>query len=279
MAGIRGQKVEESQPSPGALSVAPSNGSYQGEGIVTRQRELERMQSEYLAKACHELRTPLFSIQGAAGWLRDGKVPDAETRREFLDIIYRESQRLGKLVNDLLDISAAECGGLRIDPQPMSLGEAVLQSIAALEGMARERGVTIETDLPATLPAIVADRGRVEQVLTNLVSNAVKFSREGGKIVVKVEDEGDDLLVQVRDGGIGIPAEAIPRVFERFYRVSGSMTPSPGGTGLGLYIAKQIVEGHGGRIWAESEPGRGSTFGFTLPLHNEPGSSPAGPRR
>ena len=275
----KNQRVEESKPFPGALSAVPSNGSYQGDRTVTREGELERMKSEYLAKACHELRTPLFSIQGVARWLRDGKVPDAETQREFLDIVYRESQRLGKLVNDLLDISAAECGGLRITPQPMSLGEAVLQSIAALEEMARERRVTIETDLPVTLPAIMADRDRVEQVLTNLVSNAIKFSPEGGKIVVKAGGEGNDLLVQVRDGGIGIPAEAIPRVFERFYRVNGSMTPSSEGTGLGLYIAKQIVEGHGGRIWVVSELGKGSTFSFTLPLHTEPCSSPAEPRR
>jgi signal transduction histidine kinase len=232
-------------------------------------RELDRMKSEFIAATSHELRTPLFTIQGFVKLLLDDKVPDAETQKEFLGIIDRESDRLGHQIDDLLDVSAVESGRMTVRKKVMSMKEVIQRVVANLQSLAREQGVTIEAELPTPLPEVIGDERRLEQVVSNLVYNAIKFSAEKSCVMVRAGVEDAKLQVQVIDQGIGIPTTALPHLFEKFYQVNGSTTRTRGGAGLGLYIAKQIVEAHGGQIWVESKVGEGSTFSFTLPLSNQ----------
>jgi len=227
-------------------------------------RELDRMKSEFISDISHELRTPLHSIKGFGKLILDGKVPDPNIQREFLTIIENQSNRLDKLVSNLLDASRLESGRFSIHKQRMSAVGTIHETVETLRGVAGGRGMTIKEDIPATLPEVDADKERLEQVMFNLLGNAVKFSNDDGEVMVSAEVNEHDLLVQITDHGIGIPKEAMPRLFQRFYRVEASS--SIGGSGLGLYISRQIIEAHGGRIWVESEPGVGSTFSFTLPL-------------
>jgi signal transduction histidine kinase len=230
--------------------------------------ELDRMKSEFIAATSHELRTPLFTIQGFVKLLLDGKVPDAETQKEFLSIIDREGDRLGHRIDDLLDISVVESGGMKLRKKGVSIKEVVQRVVANLQSLAREQEVTLEAELPPTLPELIGDEQRLEQVVSNLIDNAIKFSPEKGRVIVRTSAEDGKLLVQVIDQGIGIPGTAIPHLFEKFFQVNGSTTRTHGGAGLGLYIAKQIVEAHGGQIWVESKVSAGSTFNFSLPLSN-----------
>ena len=233
---------------------------------------LDRMKSEFLSNVSHELRTPLHSIRGFTKLMLEDQVPDREAQTEFLNIIDVQSQRLGLLIDSLLDMSRLESGRFSIHKQLVSIGDVVSSAMQEIHGLTRgEKGeVTITKEISATLPEGEADGERITQVLVNLLSNAVKFNSNGSEIVVKVEGKDDELLVQVIDHGIGVPAEAIPHIFERFYQVDGSMTRSVDGGGLGLCISKQIVESHGGRIWVESKEGEGSTFSFTLPWRVPP---------
>ena len=237
---------------------------------VTRERELEQMKSDFLANASHELRTPLHSIQGFIKLLLDGNGPDPETQKEFLGIINEQSEHLGSLVDDLLDVSRIDAGHLELRRDRLLVDRVIHKTAQKLSNMASDKGIEFKIDVPPLLPAIEGDEERLAQVLTNLLHNAIKFSPDGGEIAVRAEVSGRELLVQVADRGNGIPKEAIPRLFDRFYQVDGSMTRSAGGSGLGLYISKQIVEAHHGRIWADSIVGEGSTFSFTLPLKTFP---------
>jgi signal transduction histidine kinase len=230
------------------------------------QRELDRMKSEFISNTSHELRTPLQSIMGFTKLLLKGKVPDSETQTEFLTIIDKQSARLADLINDLLDVSRMESGRFTVQKQCLSLAEVIHDAVQGVSGVAREKGVEIVEEVPQALPDTEADEKRLKQVLINLMGNAVKFTQSGKRITVRAEVGDGEIVIAVSDQGIGIPAEAMPHLFERFYQVDGSMTRSSGGSGLGLYISAQIVEAHGGRIWAESEVGTGSAFSFTLPL-------------
>ncbi len=231
-----------------------------------RERELYRRQSEFVSTASHELRTPLHSIRGFTKLLLDGKVDDPETQHEFLTIVDEQSGQLTALVNDLLDVTRIEAGRMELQKEPLALHELVTRTITEFKTMAQEKAITIQTDLPPDLPYVEGDRGRLGQVLTNLVGNAIKFSDTEGTITIRASLEGVDLVVTVRDQGIGIPSEALPHLFDRFYQVDSSSTRPQGGTGLGLYISKQIVAAHGGRIWVDSKLSEGSTFSFTIPI-------------
>ncbi|MFQ6015166.1 MAG: GAF domain-containing protein [Anaerolineae bacterium] len=234
---------------------------------ITRERELDQMKSDFLSTVSHELRTPLFSIQGFVKLLKDGKVPDTATQQEFLTIVNEQVEHLTRLVNDLLDLSRLDTGRpLKIEKQLVTMDGIVEGAVAKLRPMAQEKGISLAAGIAPTLPPVEADPQRLEQVITNLVENGIKFTPEQGEVEVTVKVKEMELLIQVRDTGIGIPPDALPRVFDRFYQVDHSTTRRAGGTGLGLHITKEIVEAHGGRIWAESTPGEGSTFSFTLPL-------------
>ena len=251
-----------------AAAISNSAGECEGTILVfhdlTRLKQLERTREEFVANVSHELRTPLSLIKGYVETLLDGARNDPEVAERFLKIIERNAQRLDLLIQDLLTISALEAGRERLNLQPVELQTLAEKVFADLKPPAAARGVTLVNSLPEL--TAMADANRLEQVLANLVDNAIKYGRAQGTVTVggkKTDDGKIELFVQ--DDGPGIPAEALDRVFERFYRVDKARSREQGGTGLGLSIVKHIVQSHGGRVWANSEPGRGATFFFTLP--------------
>jgi len=232
---------------------------------VTQERELDEMRDEFFSTISHDLRTPLSSIRGFVRLLLDDEVPDEGTQREFLGIIGQQAEQLAQMVNNLLDISRLEAGKLTLKREPLQLAAILCEATSKLQGMARDKHVRLESDMPADLPTVAGDGGWLEQVVTNLIGNAVKFTPAGGQVTVSARHSGGEVVTEVRDTGIGIPADLLERIFDKYYRVPGIGGEQVEGTGLGLHIAKRIVEGHGGRIWAESILGQGSVFRFTLP--------------
>ena len=216
-----------------------------------------------IADIAHELRTPLTVIQGNLEALMDGVY---ELTPENVAAIHKQSVVLSRLVADLRDLALAEAGQLRLERKPVSLAKVIAQVSEGLEVQGHEKGVTLKFEIAEALPDIEADEQRMAQVLFNLVSNALRHTPAGGTITTSVELRDGRALVSVRDTGTGISPEDLPHVFERFYRADRSRARATGGSGLGLTIAKQIVEAHGGQIWAQSWLGAGSTFAFSLPL-------------
>jgi two-component system sensor histidine kinase KdpD len=249
-------------------------------------REVDRLRSELLANISHELRTPLGLITVfCTTLLRDDVEFDRETRREFLRDIREETGKLDELVDNLLDLSRIQDGRLRLDKSPTDISQLARKAMKPLEiQLAQsESHLRTETGLlhhlvhdfsPDPLVAMV-DPKCIEQVLRNLLSNAIKYSPEGGTITVQGREDGEQLLIRVSDQGVGIPAEELEKIFERFYRVEREITQNVRGAGLGLPVCRGIVEAHGGRMWAESTPDVGSTFCFALPL--EPDQASASP--
>jgi signal transduction histidine kinase len=234
-------------------------------------REVDRRRSEFITTVSHELRTPLQSIMGFTKLLVQGKAPDPITQTRFLNTIDKESERLAELIGDLLDISRLESGKFVLKRQRLSLRDTIRSAIYELGNLFKEKAILIVDNIPEGLPEIEADESRIKEVMLNLVGNAIKFSSEGGKITVNAQATHNEILVQIIDQGIGIPAEALPNLFQKFYQINGSSTRIRGGLGIGLYITKQIVEAHGGQIRVESKLNQGSTFSFTLPLTAAPG--------
>ncbi len=229
---------------------------------------LERNESarrHLLADVAHELRTPLTVIEGTADGILDGVL---EPTREQIGIIKEEAGLLAKLVADLRDLSLAEAGQLHLDRRPTDLAELIERVARGFEPAARERGQELALNLDGALPPYSVDATRLAQVVKNLLANAVRHTPPGGRLTVTL---GADpaapgwALIVVADTGEGIPAADLPHVFERFYRADKSRSRRSGGSGLGLAIVKQLVEAHGGRVWAESQPGRGSSFAISLP--------------
>ncbi len=234
---------------------------------VTELRNVERMKSDFVSTVSHELRTPLTAIKGFVHTLLDdpdGAFYDQPTRMEFYGIIDSECERLIRLINDLLNVSRIERG------LPLHLNYDTVEVAPLLEKCVNfQRAYTekhrLEVVAPADLPAIVADKDKLDQIITNLVSNAIKYSPDGGAITVSVVDAGDVLRFAVTDSGMGIPPDHLDKVFLRFHRVHSGDSQRVGGTGLGLYLVKNLVELHGGAIAIESTLGTGSTFSFTIP--------------
>jgi len=241
---------------------------------VETYRELDRLKSELLQTVSHELRTPLGSIKGFTTTLieHDRRL-SREEKMEFLEIIDQESDRLRGLIEDLLDMSKIEAGVLQLDLQALSISKLVAEAIKPVAGHAPEH--SFDASVPANLYAL-ADPRRVRQVLHNLLENGVKYSPDGGAIRVQARRDGAQVVISVLDQGIGIPRQDLARVFDRFHRVDSEVGRKVGGSGLGLAICRGIVEAHGGRIWAESEPGAGSVFSFTLRAADEPTSEDDG---
>jgi len=234
---------------------------------ITRLRRLEQVRRDFVANVSHELRTPLASIKGFAETLEMGAVDDAKIRGEFLSAIQNQADRMTALVEDLLDLTAIESGQRDPIRQPVSLREVLDDVALGLRPLAFRRKVSLSLSVSPDLPSLGADRGQVRQVFVNLLENAVKFNREGGTVSVDGQIAGDMIEVRVVDTGLGIPAQDLPRVFERFYRVDKARSRDMGGTGLGLSIVKHIVEAHGGTVSADSTIGKGTTFLVRLPLY------------
>ena len=226
--------------------------------------QTERRRVELIGDVAHELRTPLSSIGGTMEGLVDGVLPaEAAT---FLDVQH-EVTRLQRLVHDLEELSRAEAGQILLDLRPSDLSVLVRTAADRLRLQYDDKGVHLGLDLPPSLPPVRMDTARITQVLINLLGNALQYTSAGGSVTVKASADAREVLVAVHDTGSGISAQHLPHVFERFYRVDKSRSRTGGGSGIGLTIAKHLVEAHGGRIWAESPGvGQGSTFTFTLPL-------------
>jgi two-component system phosphate regulon sensor histidine kinase PhoR len=247
-----------------------SNSAGDREGMIlvfhdlTRLKQLERTREEFVANVSHELRTPLSLIKGYVETLLDGARNNPEVAERFLKIIERNTNRLDLLIQDLLTISALESGRLKLNLQSVDLRAVAEKVLGDLHGKADDKKVTLANELP--LLPVRADANRLEQVFANLVDNAIKYGRPNGRVMVggRIQDDGRREIF-VQDDGPGIPAEALDRVFERFYRVDKARSRDQGGTGLGLSIVKHIVQAHGGEVWAKSEVGKGATFFFTLP--------------
>jgi len=234
---------------------------------ITKEVEADRAKSEFVSTVSHELRTPMTAIKGYTDLLYAGAVGPINTeQKRFLQIIKSNTDRLTALINDLLDISRVETGRVRFEPKPVQIGEVIADVVNALAGQAEVKRQTLTYEVMGGLPEIMGDRDRLNQVLTNLVSNAIRYTPEEGTIEVRAYLVEGAVRVDVRDTGIGIAPEDLGRIFERFYRADHPMVQETSGTGLGLPIVKMFVEMHGGRVWVESELGKGSTFTFILPV-------------
>ncbi len=231
---------------------------------LTRLRRLETVRRDFVSNLSHELRTPLASLKALAETLQDGALDDPPAARRFIDQIQIEVDALTQMVTELLELSKIESGRLTLDLQPASASDLLDSASKRMQLQAERAGLNLRVECADDLPRLKIDSQRLEQVLVNLIHNAVKFTRSGGEVVLGAESSDGFVRFAVRDSGIGIPVEDVERIFERFYRVDKSRTGS--GTGLGLSIAKHIVEAHGGKIWAESVEGRGSTFNFSIPV-------------
>ncbi len=233
---------------------------------ITEIRRLERMRSEFVSNVSHELRTPVTSIKGFVETLLDGAMSDPQTLEHFLRIIQRESDRLVRLLTDLLHLSQIESKDTQVILIPTDLAEVIEDSIAVINGRAKEKGVRVEVDIPEELPLVMADSDMLRQVFINLMDNGVKYTPAGGivRVYAGVIDNSTRVEVRVSDNGMGIPQEHLSRIFERFYRVDKARSRQMGGTGLGLAIVKHIIERHGDKIIVKSCEGEGTEFIFTL---------------
>jgi two-component system phosphate regulon sensor histidine kinase PhoR len=233
---------------------------------ITRLKELEKIRQDFVANVSHELRTPLTTIKGYAETLLEGALKE-EVAFQFVQVIKRHTDRLAKIVEDLLMLSKIESKEFQMKVEPISLEDLIDDVIDFVKEPAEKRKISVSrNEIPSSL-ALKADRSYLEQVLTNLLDNAIKYTPEGGRVTISaVEKDQREIQFLIEDNGIGIPSEDIPRIFERFYRVDKGRSQELGGTGLGLSIVKHLVQAHGGRVWVESELGKGSTFYFTLPI-------------
>ena len=232
--------------------------------MAARLEQTETMRRQLIGDVTHELRTPLTVIKGSMEGLIDGvlRAEDATIQQ-----IYREADRLQKLVDDLQELSRVEAGAYEFIHHQLSVTELVKATVARLDRQFEEKGVSLDTDISTDLPLISGDENRLGQVLLNLVGNALQYTPPGGRIQIGARQQGSEVHVAVSDTGMGISPEHLPHLFTRFYRADRSRSRAGGGSGIGLTIAKHLVEAHGGRIWAESPgEGKGSVFTFTLPV-------------
>jgi two-component system phosphate regulon sensor histidine kinase PhoR len=231
---------------------------------VTELRRLETIRRDFVANVSHELRTPVTAVRGAAETLRTAGITGQDAQ-DFLEIIERNAERLQQLVQDLLDLARIESSELKLSLEPLELGAAVEHTFELLRGRAEGKHIRLSVDAPEDPARVLGDRRALEQVLVNLLDNALKYCPEGAAVTVRARSEGKLVRVSVEDNGPGIEPRHLPRLYERFYRVDAGRSRELGGTGLGLSIVKHLVEAMGGRVSVESTPGTGSSFAFTLP--------------
>lgn len=232
---------------------------------ITDLRRLERIRTDFVANVSHELRTPVANIKGYAETLLEGAIDDREHAVEFLKIIYSESDRLARLVDDLLELARLESGKSPLTFRDCDLGEILDWVLAGLNIQVRDKKISVIKNFPRDLSRVKGDESAVAQIFLNLLENAIKYNTPGGRVTVSAREDDFFVEVEVADTGIGIVEEDLPRIFERFYRVDKAHSRQTGGTGLGLSIVKHIVQAHQGHITVTSEPGHGSSFRFFLP--------------
>lgn len=235
---------------------------------ISKQREVDRMKSDFVSMVSHELRTPLGLIKGYSSSLVNPQLKlDEVTTRRFISGIDAAADRLNRLIENLLSVSRIESGHFRLSTQPVDLVQTVSSAVTAARAMAKEREISME--FPGGGLEVEGDRVQLELVLDNLLGNAIKYSPKAKPIRVRMEQKGDHVEVRVSDEGSGIASHDLSNVFGKFYRVEGVHSVRTPGSGLGLYICRNIIEAHGGRIWVESKLGSGSTFAFSIPMRQE----------
>jgi two-component system phosphate regulon sensor histidine kinase PhoR len=259
------------RPRSFAVTAAPVRASsHKGAVLVlheiTNLRRLERVRQDFVANVSHEFRTPLTAIQGFAETLLAGAIDDPANRRRFVEIIREHSMRLARLTEDLLKLSRIEAGQLKLDFRPVSVAQLIESCVETAQLKAVPRQLALHVSLPERLPSARGDSNTLQEVLQNLLDNALQYTPAGGKIDVSASCSDGHVVVTVADTGIGIPQAEQERIFERFYRVDAARSREAGGTGLGLSIARHIMEAHGGRLWVESAVGEGSRFHFSIPV-------------
>ncbi|EXX87268.1 histidine kinase, partial [Paenibacillus darwinianus] len=232
---------------------------------VSAIRRLERMRSEFVANVSHELKTPIAAVKGFAETLLGGAVNDPDTAKAFLQIIYDESERLNRLIGNILELSKVESRRVPLQFSPVELSSFTEKTLELLASEASRKGILLDAAVEPGLYA-EADEDRLRQIMMNLLSNGINYTPEGGRVTVKVDGDDDHIRIRISDTGIGIPKKDLPRIFERFYRVDKARSRSSGGTGLGLSIVKHLVELHKGTIAVDSTVGAGSTFTIELPV-------------
>jgi two-component system phosphate regulon sensor histidine kinase PhoR len=259
-----------------AVAMRDAQGIVQGTVLalrdITQLKRLEEMRMEFVLNVSHELRTPLTAIRGYAETLLDSGFADRENSQKFLEIIHRHSERLGRLLNDLLELSNIELEKTPLHLRPVPIPELARQTMTLLTSQAEKKRIQLSTAIPEELPPVLGDRDRLVQILVNLVDNAIKYTPEGGIVTVTArvapaEAQGGRGAVElvVTDTGIGIPQKDLPRLTERFYRVDKARSRELGGTGLGLAIVKHLVAAHGGTLSIESKVGEGTQVRVALP--------------
>ena len=231
---------------------------------LTRVRRLETVRRDFVSNVSHELRTPLASLKALTETLQEGALEDPKAARRFLGRIETEVDALTQMAQELLELTRIESGQVPLELKSAAPAALLASAAERMRLQAERAGLVLRVDNTPGLPEVCADPPRLEQVLVNLIHNALKFSRPGGEVVLSAGPEGDFVRFAVADSGVGIAPDDLPRIFERFYKADRAR--SGGGTGLGLSICRHLVEAHGGRIWAESEEGRGSTFYFSIPI-------------
>ncbi len=246
---------------------------------LTQVRFLQTVRRDFISNISHELRTPLAALRAVVETLQDGALEDQMVAHGFLDKAERELDTLTQMVEELLELSRIESGEVPLRLMPTNINDLIFDSLDRLGKQAERKEIEIDVQIADRLPFVSADAERMQRVVTNLLHNAIKFTPERGRIQVaaKLNDGARsqaEVVVSVRDTGVGIAADDLPRIFERFYKSDRARTRSRGGTGLGLAIARHLVEAHGGRIWAKSKEGKGSTFYFTLPVTQRPVNKP-----
>jgi signal transduction histidine kinase len=259
------------------VAVAWKNANLYAEQLETakRLREVDRLKSEFMASMSHELRTPLNSIIGFSDVLLEGMDgPLTERMTEDVTLIRDSGRHLRELISEILDMSKIEAGMMELRYEVVNVPQIAREIVATARSLSYPKELDIQLNLDPKLETIEADRTRLIQILLNLMSNAIKFTNVG-KVSLIMSDTGENLQVAVEDTGIGIEEEDIPIIFEQFRQIDGSLTRKAGGTGLGMPISKSLVELHGGEMWVESQPGVGSTFGFTIPKRRSRAQKPA----
>ncbi len=230
---------------------------------ITEEKRVETIKKDFVANVSHELRTPLASIKGYSEALLDDD-SDKARQREFLEIIDRHATRMSRIIDDLLILSRLESSAVSLDSAPVDMADLIRSTLKGCLKQASDKSITIGAELPPSLPGVMGDRDRLEQVVVNLLDNAIKYTPAGGKVSISAADLGGEVRVDVSDTGIGIPEDDISRIFERFYRVDKARSRALGGTGLGLAIVKHIIQGHNGRLEVKSRLGEGTTFSFFM---------------